>query len=355
MLRSIALGLALLLTPLAIAAQDVDREDSLANGPPSDPENVDSPATTGEASDTIPTLDTMMVTGEQPGPGLWKVSKGDNVLWILGTISPLPRKLEWYSLPVERVIRDSAEIIVEPTVKLDADIGYFRGMLLLPSLYGARKNPDGATLRDVLPPDLYARWLPLKAKYLGRDAGIEKWRPIFAAQELYSEAIKDYGMSMESLVRPVIEDAAKRYKIPITRPRIAVKLNDPKAAIKQFSGSRLADGDCFAKTMLRLETDLDAMRARANAWAIGDLEELRRLPYSDQNAACRDAIMSAAVVQERGMQDLRQRSATAWLQAAEAALANNASSFASLPMAEILKPDGYVAMLRAKGYLVEEP
>jgi len=350
--RLLTLGLALLLIPLATKAQDATPEDSPAIE--ASPETDNAPVAS-EISDGIPTLDVMMVTGEQPGPGLWKVSRDGHVLWILGTISPLPRKLEWYSLPVERVIRDSAEIIVEPTVKLDADIGYFRTMLLIPSLLGARKNPDGATLKEVLPADLYARWLPLKAKYLGRDAGVEKWRPIFAAQELYSEAIKDFGMSMESLVRPVVEDAAKRYKIPITRPRIAVKLNDPKAAIKQFSGSRLADGDCFAKTMLRLETDLDAMRARANAWAVGDLEALRQLPYSDQNAACREAIMSAAVVQERGMQDLRQRSATAWLQAVEAALANNATSFATLPMAEILKPDGYIASLRAKGYEIEAP
>ena len=38
-------------------------------------------------------LDTMVVSGVQPGPGLWKVRKGEHTLWILGTVSPLPRRM----------------------------------------------------------------------------------------------------------------------------------------------------------------------------------------------------------------------------------------------------------------------
>lgn len=348
----IAAGLALLLaTPRASAQPGVD-----AGARPDDPAPTSSSLPSDlETGDDITTLEAVMVTGEQPGPGLWKVSKGDHVLWILGTITPLPRKMQWHSLPVEKVIAQSQEIIAELTVTVNTDIGYFRTMLLVPSLLGARKNPDGATLEQVLPPDLYARWRPLKVKYLGRSSGVEKWRPIFAAQELYSEAIEDSGLATSGVVQPVIEDIAKRHKIKITRPRITLKITDAKAAIKQFSRSRLEDGDCFAKTLARLETDLDAMRARANAWAIGDLEELRRLPFADQNPACIDAIMSATVSQDRGLQDIPKQAATAWLQAAEAALANNRTSFATLSMANILKPDGYVATLRSKGYVVEEP
>ena len=53
------------------------------------------------------TLDTVLVTGEQPGPGLWKVSKGDHVLWILGAQYPLPKKMVWRGRDVEQTIMQS--------------------------------------------------------------------------------------------------------------------------------------------------------------------------------------------------------------------------------------------------------
>jgi hypothetical protein len=42
----------------------------------------------------IKDLETLVVTGVQPGPGLWRVSHEGNVLWILGTVSSLPAKME---------------------------------------------------------------------------------------------------------------------------------------------------------------------------------------------------------------------------------------------------------------------
>jgi hypothetical protein len=43
------------------------------------------------------------------------------------------------------------------------------------------------------------------------------------------------------------------------------------------------------------------------------------------------------------------------MNAAESALAKNAVTLASLSMRTLLEPDGYLAKLKAKGYVVEEP
>src|SRR5690242_7710009 len=52
-------------------------------------------------------MDEVVVSGEQPGPGLWKVTKGSHTLWILGTLTPLPQKMTWRSREVERVVAKS--------------------------------------------------------------------------------------------------------------------------------------------------------------------------------------------------------------------------------------------------------
>ncbi|HEU4655011.1 MAG TPA: TraB/GumN family protein [Steroidobacteraceae bacterium] len=298
-------------------------------------------------------VEQLLVTGEQPGPGLWKVSKDDHVLWILGSSSPVPKRMQWHSKEVEEVIAESQEVIGSVQVKID--IGFFRGLLLLPSALGARKNPEGKELKDVLPPDVYARWLLLKRKYIGSDRGLERFRPIFAAQRLYSKAIDRVGMTWKDPIWPRIEELAKKKKVPITIPALELPTNKAKQAIKEFSKESLNDVECLSQTMGRLESDLDALRARANAWAVGNVEAMRQMSIHEPGPVCLNAVMSATVLEKYGFKDLPQRFADIWTQAAENALARNSSTFAVLPVSVILQSQSWIERLRAKGYVVEEP
>ena len=54
--------------------------------------------------------------------------------------------------------------------------------------------------------------------------------------------------------------------------------------MRDFKKSSLDDLACFSKTIERLETDIDAMRIRANAWAKGDLDMIRKLVYCRRRA-----------------------------------------------------------------------
>lgn len=300
-------------------------------------------------------LDTLVVTGEQPGPGLWKVTRGGHVLWILGTVTPLPKDMTWLSRQVEATIADSQEVIAPPSVSFGTELGVLRTMMLIPTALKARKNPDGKTLQEVVPADLYARWSALKARYIGRDGGVEKWRPIFAAQELYEAAIKRSGLSLKGVVQPVVDEAAKRHGVPVTQARVTLKIDDPKATLKEFADSAMDDRECFAKTLSRIETDLDAMRARGNAWAVGDIATLRTLPQGDQYRTCLDALAATGVAKRLDIADLRQRVAANWLAVAQDAIARNNSTFASLPVADLLESGGLLDTLREAGYTVEDP
>lgn len=302
----------------------------------------------------------ILAFGEQPGPGMWMVAKDGNVLWIVGTQSPLPKKVTWRAKGVEAVVAKAKEILSEPSARISANnLGFLRAITLLPAALEAKNNPDGATLSDVVPPALYARWEVLRDKYIDEarnpDNTVDRMRPMFAAAELYSNAIAKSGMSTASVVWPVINAAAKKHGVKISDVVFEANIDNARAALKEFNSTRLADVECFAKTLDRVESDIEAMRTRAKAWTVGDVNALRSLTVAEQRAACEAAIRNASALKTLGAQDLPAQLETAWMKAAEAALANNNVTLAVLPAHLLLAPDGYLSKLKAKGYSVLDP
>lgn len=299
----------------------------------------------------------ILIVGKRPGPGLWKVSKDDHVMWIFGTHAPLPLKMTWRSQQVETVMAQSQEFLGLPGAGISVGFSSaFNILTALPFAVGVTKNPDGAQLKDLAPADVYARWTALKATYIGDDPGIESNRPMFAAQELYQKALKKSGLGGDSDVMNGIQKIAKAVGIKQTSTSITVPLENPRGALRDFKKSAFEDLDCFAKTIDRLESDIESMRIRANAWAVGDIAKMRELTYPDQEEACKAAMLNSAWIKALpGAQSLDQRRRDIWLAAAEKALANNQSTFALLPVSQIMSPTGLVAALQAKGYAVEQP
>ncbi len=312
-------------------------------------------ATTTQAVTSVHDLETLVVSGAQPGPGMWKVSKGEHVVWVLGVLSPLPKKMEWQAPKVRSVLRQADEVIWPATLGFTVKINPLQGLLLLPSVPGARKNPDGKQLRDVVSAQDYQRWLDLKARYIGRDRGIESWRPLFAAYRLWKKALAASALSEDSVIDPLIKRAARERKFVQTHPRNMLVITDARAALKEFKHDDVDDDACFSKTLDRLETDVASMRQRANAWAVGDLDALRALPYDDQYSTCGQAAMQSPVFRKRMPGDPIVKAHQLWLDAIETALAKNGVTFAMLPMRQALSATGPLSKLRAKGYVVEAP
>ncbi len=295
----------------------------------------------------------VLVTGEQSGPGMWHVSKDGHELWILGTLDPLPKHMTWRSRDADEVIARSQAVIAPPGV--DVSVGFFKGLAALPALLGARTNRNGRTLRDELPETVYERWLALREAYLDDDEDLERLRPSVAAHELYKRAIERSGLVSGDTVWRIVEKLARRHKVPVTAMTIEIVLDDPRGTIRQL-GKIPHDQDvaCLASTLLTLESALQPMRRRATLWAIGDVEGLRTLPFTDQRATCLDAITAVPELRDRVL-TLRDQLVDHWLSAAQLALATNQTSFAVLPIGQLLEADGWPARLRTRGYIVDEP
>lgn len=296
----------------------------------------------------------VVITGQRPGPGLWKVSKGDHVMYVFGEYAPLPVKMEWRSHEVDAILARSQEYLPKPTFGLS--VGLWGGLKMLPFAIGVKNNPDGAKLVDVLPAETYDRWQVLKSKYIGKNEGIERERPMFVAETLYKNGLEKNGLTMHTGVQGKLDQLAKQHKVKVTYSGLNLELENPGQAIKAFKNSPGADTACFAKTVEGLETDLDAMRERANAWAVGDMSKITSLSFAEREEACKDALLkNDAVKSNEQLRQADQVILKKWLANAERALEANNTTFAVLSLARILDPQGPLAQLQAKGYKVEAP
>jgi hypothetical protein len=300
-------------------------------------------------------LESTLVTGQQPGPGLWQVVRGDNVMWVLATITPVPRDMQWRSSEVESIMAESTLVLADAGVSLGSGFGRVQALFMMPSILAARRIPDGQTLDEVLPPELHARWLVLKHRYIGRAGNVERWRPLFAAYRLFQRAIEKSGMELRDPVGKQVDALARRHRVPVVKPRIELSIERPRQALKAFAKAPIDDIECMALTVDRLESELESMRLRANAWAVGDLEALLSLPHTDNASACLAALVATEVMQQQGLEQVPERIAQAWLSAAETTLADHRSSLAVVPLSRLLGADGYLQTLQQRGYEVIAP
>lgn len=303
-------------------------------------------------------LETVVVTGTLPGPGLWQVTSGNRVLWLMGTVSPLPKNIIWASAEAEAIVAKADEIIAPGgSVPEISASDMFKMALLARSANAAMKMPDRMVLQDVLPEPIYARWLFLKNKYMGTDRSVERLRPMFASQDLYFTAISSAGMTRNNIVWNRIAEIAEAYEVPVTQVLIKFPLAIDKASYKTgiaaLNSSQINDQDCFKRTIEGLEADLEIMKQGANAWAIGDLVMLNRLNYSEVKPACKQTYDLAMGFQQRP--ELPKQVSSAWLAVAKRALERNEVTFAVLPIDQLVGADGYISQFKAMGYVVLEP
>lgn len=295
-----------------------------------------------EATSADAVVEEVLVTGEHPGPGLWKVSSGDHSLWILGTHSPLPQGMTWRSQEVEAIIAEAQQIIGSYSVSL--------------SVEGGDAFRSGAKLKDVLPSRTYSRWQSLRRKYIGRKVPTDDLLPSSAAMLLQYSAFEKSGLTYTDGLWREISRLAKKYKVPITTDhRIDDRMYLGPQRVAETSNDAQRNGvEYLTKTMARLEADIKAARVRANAWSTGDIEALEAQASEDQSTAYMLAY-SWPFLRSDEVNELLSRADANWLATAEVALTNNRTTFAALPIYLILKKDGLIAQLTKSGYIVEAP
>jgi uncharacterized protein YbaP (TraB family) len=300
------------------------------------------------SAQTPQVLEEITVVGERPGPRLWKVTKGDHVLWLLGTLTHIPKHMTWRSKEVEAALSESQELL-DSGMSVSASIGPFSAVKLYIQWRHTEKNPDHTTLKTWIPAALYSRFEAVKANFDNGDQSIEELRPSLAALRLYDKAVDAAGLTQREEIEDAVVKLAKKQHVPVQRAKVLV--TDPSGALKEVGSlSPRLEVDCLDATVTRIESDLKNMQQRGVAWSVGDVDRLRALPFPDQREVCVNAISNSP-----RMKALVDSAQQAWLEEAEAALIRNRVSFAMRPIYELLDGGGPLARFRAEGYRIEGP
>ena len=276
---------------------------------------------------------------------------GDHTLYVFPQLAPVPKGMVWESDQVAAAIAQAEEVLELPNLGADIParlylnpINLFRGMRLAKQL---RRDPAGRSLKESLPPELYARFRAIEARYFPQDAErMEELRPAVAAGRMVRAVEAKEGLADDEEIRKTIARLVRRNRNAVRTPiEVKVELEGGFGDLAKRAEALTASLDpalerqCFESQLRRMENDIDAMRRRASSWARGYVDEFRgvSLPGGEDDS-CRALVLSSS---ERGVvADARARLQSLWLTNAVRALRAHRTTFAILPIADLLRAAG---------------
>ena len=277
---------------------------------------------------------------DEIGLRLWRVSHNNHTVWILGVPEAVPSSTRWRLNEAEAVIANAQQVVAQPTATLSTGlITAFRALRLW-----TRKSKG---LENYFDAETYARFTALKAIHAPFDNRIEKLQPFMAVSRLRDAAIENSGLNQYHGIDEAVTKAAKARRVPVHHPEWSKR--DSKTTMELLQSVTGAQGvTCAALVVNSLESDIERLKARASAWADGDLESLRRLAESQVEGDCMNELWQRP-------KDIEAAVRAEWISAVDAALEKNISTLALAPLADLLNADGSLKQLRERGYTVETP
>ncbi len=289
-------------------------------------------------------VEELVVTGKRPGPPLWRVSNNGSTLWIFGVPDTLPKKLVWDPASVNAIMQDSQAYLSPPDISASVS-NPLRAIGVLRAFGKLKKLDNNQQLHNVVPDPLYTQFTAAAAQFRLPLRRTKKLRPMYAAEALTEQALKKSGLRDSEHLEEQIRKIAKRRKVPVISSSRSIDMDKLFEILE--SPSLEAELACLQITVEAVATDLQQAVLRAQAWADGDALLLSSLDYPDVNSSCVQNLFSspaAVAVMAQANQ--------AWLTSATRVLATHETSFASLPMRELVREDGLLKQLEQRGFKI---
>ena len=304
--------------------------EALAQAPP--------PAVSTDSSDRSVVMDEVVVRARPLGPAMWKAQRGDSIVIVLGSVSPLPHRPPWDTRRLEAQMSGAREVLLPPSGRPSA-----LEAVSIAVTVSSLKLPRGRSLTAALPPTLRDRYLRALAAQGMDPRRYESWKPGAAGFLLLSDFREKTGLS-SAKPGSTVERLAKAKGIRMRRVGAG-------SLLSLFNGAKrlspAADLQCLDLALDEIDREARSARATAAAWSAGDLETVRQSYPAPVLESCLLQMPSYRAVVDRGVE-------TASAQLIEA-LARPGKTIAVIDLNFLLRRDGVLDRLKAAGAEITAP
>lgn len=262
---------------------------------------------------------------------LWKATGKQNVVYLVGSVHLLTKDYYPPSPALEAAFQDSDLLVEEAdlTEMLSPDsqlLLLMRGML-----------PPNQSLDKVLSPATYAL-VSNRVTDLGLPIEpLKRFKPWALALTLMALEWQNAGFDAEFGLDKHFYDRAQADGKPVQG------LETADYQISRFDEMTFEQQDrLLAQTLKDVQNEKANVAALANAWQAGDAATIERIVMRDLKD---DPVLYQRLLVERNRN---------WLPKIEALFSRRGHAFIVVGAAHLVGPDGLLAMLRAKGYSIEQ-
>jgi uncharacterized protein YbaP (TraB family) len=262
---------------------------------------------------------------------IWKATNRQGAIYLVGSVHMLTADYYPLAAALESAFKDS-DLLVE-----EADLGELLSTGAQFGMLSRGMLPSGQTLEKVVSPSTFA----LVSKRVGSLGmpieALNRFKPWFLANMLLALEWQKAGFDPDLGLDKHFYDRAQ------SDGKTVQGLETIDYQLSLFDEMTLEQQDRFLATSLK---ELDAEKANvtkiADAWKAGDAASVERTVLQELK---HDSLMYQRLLVERNRN---------WLPKLEALFARRGRAFVVVGAAHLVGPDGLLAMLRAKGYQIEQ-
>ena len=261
----------------------------------------------------------------------WKATRGAGVVYLVGSVHMLTSDFYPLAPPLEAAFKDS-DLLVE-----EVDLAEMLDPMAQMNILTRGMLPSNQSLDKVLSPATLA--LVQKATGdLGTAGGpLMRFKPWMLAITLQGMELMKAGFDPALGLDQHFYDQAK------AGGKTVQGLETVEFQISRFDTMTMEQQDrMLAETLKELATETATVGKLGEAWKAGDVPAIERIALADLKS---DPLMYQRLLVERNKN---------WMPKIEALFARRGRALVVVGAAHLLGPDGLLAMLKAKGYTIEQ-